>query len=218
MVETNLMQQPPFFHQVLELGGEFIVRGLDKSQFDKLALDNPELRMERAQNGEIKIMSPVKGGSGFRENRLSTDVTNWSDKVENGMVFSASTGFDLPNGATKSPDVAWICEANLEGLTEETLENEYVPIVPDFVIEVRSKTDRLKKLKEKMEDAWMAGGVRLGWLIDYANKEVWIYRKDKPVEKIQGFDKTLSGEDVLPDFIFPLSKLMPFSRRRKGVD
>ena len=73
MVETNLMQQPPFFHQVLELGGEFIVRGLDKSQFDKLALDNPELRMERAQNGEIEIRPPVKGGSGFRENRLSTD-------------------------------------------------------------------------------------------------------------------------------------------------
>lgn len=210
------MQQPPFFHQVLELGGEFIVRGLNKSQFDKLSKQNPNLRMEREGNGEIIIMSPVKGGSGFRENRLSTDVTNWSDAAENGMVFSSSTGFNLPNGAVKSPDVAWICEEKLQQLTEEVFENEFVPIIPDFVIEVRSKTDRLKKLKEKMEDAWMAGGVKLAWLIDAANQEVWIYRENKPAEKVEGFDKTLSGEDILPDFTFHLSKLMPFSRKRKG--
>ena len=209
------MEQPPFFHQVLELGGEFIVRGLTKPQFAQLSMQNPDWRMEREINGEILIMSPVKGGSGFRENRLSTDVTNWSDQAENGMVFSSSTGFNLPNGATKSPDVAWISETQLQQLTEETFENEFVPIVPDFIIEVRSKTDRLKKLKEKMEKYWMAGGVRLGWLIDSAKQEVWIYRANKPVEKIEGFDKTLSGETILPGFVFHLAKLMPFSRNRK---
>lgn len=210
-----LMQQPPFFHQVLELGGEFIIRGLNKAQFIELSQANPNLRMEREVNGEILIMSPVKGGSGFRENRLATDVTNWSDAQENGMVFSSSTGFDMPSGATKSPDVAWICEDKLNQLTEASFENEFVQVIPDFVIEVRSATDALKKLKAKMGNVWMAGGVRLGWLIDAKKKTVWIYRPNKSVEKIEGFDKVLSGEEVLPEFSFALSKLLPFSRRRK---
>lgn len=202
MIEINLMEQPPFFHQVLELGGEFIVRGLTKSQFAQLSMQNPDWRMEREINGEILIMSPVKGGSGFRENRLSTDVTNWSDQAENGMVFSSSTGFNLPNGATKSPDVAWISEAQLQQLTEEVFENEFVPIVPDFIIEVRSKTDRLKKLKEKMEKSWMAGGVRLGWLIDSAKQEVWIYRANKPVEKLKDLTKRFLAKMFCQGLLF----------------
>ncbi|MCB0582062.1 MAG: Uma2 family endonuclease [Phaeodactylibacter sp.] len=192
--------------EIVELGGEVIVKGLSKQQFCKLAEHYPELLMEREKNGTIYIMTPVKGGSGFRESKLSYYLTDWAVKEGRGMVFSPSTGFDLPDGATKSPDVAWVSSEKMAQLRPEQVEEEFIPAVPDFVAELRSKSDRLKKLQKKMKETWIKNGVRLAWLIDPYEEKAYIYRADGSREAVAGFDRQLSGEEVLPGFVLALSE------------
>ena len=122
------------------------------------------------------------------------------------MVFSPSTGFDLPDGSTRSPDIAWIGPEKLHELSAEALENEFFSLVPDFVAELRSKSDALPRLQAKMTEAWIANGVRLAWLIDPYEEKAWIYRQDGSVEVVEGFDKKLSGEDLLPGFELALGE------------
>ncbi|MCB0567841.1 MAG: Uma2 family endonuclease [Phaeodactylibacter sp.] len=192
--------------EIVELGGEVVVKGLSKQQFLKLAEHYPELLMEREKNGNICIMTPVKGGSGFRENTLSYYLTDWAIKQEQGMVFSPSTGFDLPDGSTKSPDVAWISKEKTEQLYTQQIEEKFISIIPDFIAELRSKSDQLKKLQKKVKETWIKNGVRLAWLIDPYEEKAYIYRADGSREVITGFDRQLSGEEVLPGFVLDLSK------------
>lgn len=131
----------------------------------------------------------------------------WNFQTSLGEVYSPSTGFDLPSGATKCPDAAWI---SFERLAQSSLEDEerFVRVVPDFVVEVRSGTDRLKKLQTKMADTWLANGVRLAWLIDPYEEKAHLYRPGREVEIVDGFaGKSLSGEDVLPGFELPLESM-----------
>lgn len=202
---ATLTSTKSVFQEIAELGGEMIVRGLTKKHFFQLTARYPELLMEREKNGNIVIMAPVLGGSGSRENDLSYYLTDWSKKQKLGMVFSPSTGFDLPDGSTKSPDIAWLSDERLAPLSSEQIENAFIPIAPDFVAEIRSRTDALKKLKTKMAETWIANGVRLAWLIDPYQEKAYIYRTDGSVEVVTDFDGQLSGENVLPGFSLELS-------------
>jgi Uma2 family endonuclease len=191
---------------LLELGPVVYLGGVTKENFLKLIERFPDHRMEREPDGLVTIIPPTHGGSGSRELTLGQRVKNWQDLRNNGMTFGPSTGFDLPTGATKSPDVAWMSDASLALLSPKDIEEEFVPAAPDFVAEIRSSSDSLEKLKTKMKDTWIANGVRLAWLIDPYEETAWIYRADGTVEKIEGFDNQLSGEEVMPDFVLELAE------------
>lgn len=201
--KTNLS----FEELVLSLGALHSDRALSKAEFILLAERFPELRMERENTGKITVMSPVKKGTGKRESILHGLLFMWNYQTKAGELYSASTGFDLPDGSTKSPDVAWISAERAAAASPDD-EEDFVNIVPDFVAEVRSSSDRLKKLQKKMTNTWMKNGVRLGWLIDPYKQQVFIYRQGQEVEELHGFaGKVLSGEDVLPGFELRLEAL-----------
>jgi len=172
-----------------------LTTSLTREQFYLLCQNNPELQLERNPQGELIIMSPVGGESGKKEANLIILIGNWNLKTNLGIVFSSSTMFDLPGGGLRSPDVAWVSLEKWESLTPQERE-KFLPICPDFLIELRSKTDRLKPLQDKMQE-YLASGLRLGWLINPQDGQVEIYRQDKEVE-ILTMPTVLSGEDVLP--------------------
>jgi Uma2 family endonuclease len=174
---------------------------LTDEQFYRLCLANPERQFERTVKGELIIMPPVGGVSGNREAALISRVWTWNESTELGYVFSSSTIFRLPNGGDRSPDVAWIKRERWETLTPEEQE-KFPPLCPDFAIELRSRTDSLKVLQEKMEE-YLNSGLRLGWLIDPQQERVEIYRLNQPVE-IVSFPTQLSGETVLLGFTLEL--------------
>ena len=151
MTAVSTINRLALFQEIFDFGGSCTIEGLSKEQFMHIAMLYPELQMERDSNGNINIMAPIKGGSGIREDRLSFRVRQWRMLTQKGESFSPSTGFDLPDGATKSPDASWVNQEKMDGLTGEQIENEFIPVVPDFVVELRSKSDRLKKVKAKMD-------------------------------------------------------------------
>jgi Uma2 family endonuclease len=168
---------------------------LTREQFIQLCEVNPELQLERNPEGELIIMSPVGGESGQKEASLNFQISLWNHQTQLGVVFSSSTIFSLPNGGDRSPDVAWVSSRKWQNLTQKERE-DFPPICPDFVIELRSKTDRLAPLQTKMTE-YLASGLRLGWLINLQQKQVEIYRPNQPVEVVN-MPITLSGETVLP--------------------
>jgi Uma2 family endonuclease len=178
------------------------LRHLNDEEFELLCKDNPDVRLELTAAGELVTMSPVGGGSGKRELRLGGQVLNWSDATQLGEAFSSSTIFKLPLGGKRSPDVAWVARSRWEALTLDEQE-KFPRLAPDFVIELRSRTDDLSDLQEKMIE-YRDNGVKLGWLINPQDRQVEIYRLDREVETLQS-PNTLSGEDILPGFILDLS-------------
>jgi Uma2 family endonuclease len=177
---------------------------LTDEQFYEFCRNNPELRVETNAKGELVIMPPTGGGSGKRNADLTVDVGYWNRQKGLGVAFDSSTIFRLPNGARRSPDVAWVQNDRWDALTPEEQE-KFPPIAPDFVIELRSRTDSLKELEDKMGE-YLENGVQLGWLIDPITKRVHIYRQGQPVEIVQS-PSTLSGENVLPGFALDLSRI-----------
>ena len=170
---------------------------LTDEQFYKLCQNNRELKFERTAKGKLIIMSPVGGESGNQEADLIADLVIWNRQTGLGFTFSSSTIFKLPNGADRSPDAAWIQRERWEALTPEQ-RRKFPPIAPDFVIELRSATDELEILREKMGE-YLDAGVRLGWLINPQQQQVEIYRLLQQVE-VQNLPAELSGEAVLPGF------------------
>lgn len=162
---------------------------------------NRDLKLERDKTGALIIVAPVGGEGGNQEAGLITDVEIWNRQTGLGKVFSSSTIFHLPNGADRSPDVAWVQLERWEALTPEQ-RHKFPPLTPDFVIELRSETDRLGPLQDKMQE-YLENGLRLGWLIDPQNRQVEIYRPASPVEVVS-LPTTLSGESVLPGFALQL--------------
>lgn len=177
---------------------------LTDDQFYHLCQVNQEWQLERTAKGELVIMPPVGGLSGNREADLITEVNIWNRQTKLGKVFSSSTIFRLPNGGDRSPDVAWVKLERWKALTEEEQE-KFPPICPDFVIELRSRTDALKPLQEKMQE-YLNSGLLLGWLINPQQQQVEIYRPNQDVEIVQ-FPIKLFGEDVLPGFVLDLPDL-----------
>lgn len=174
---------------------------LTDEQYYKLATAHRDLRIERTLEGKLIIMPPTGGNTGKRNAELTTDLNLWNRRAKLGFVFDSSTEFKLPNGGDRSPDVSWIRLERWNALSEEEQET-FPPICPDFVIELRSPSDRLKPLQEKMQE-YLDSGLRLGWLIDPKNQRVEIYRQGRDKEVLQS-PTTLSGEDVLPGFVLNL--------------
>lgn len=171
---------------------------MTQEEFYFFCQENPDHRFEREPDGRIIVMPNTGGKTGRKNSELTTDVTIWNRQTRLGEVFDSSTAFNLPDGSTRSPDVAWISREHWDALTEGEQE-KFPPICPDFVIELLSATDSLKVGKKKMEEVWIANGCRLAWLIDPKTEQTHIFRANGEVQ-IVGFDKPLSGEDVLVGF------------------
>jgi Uma2 family endonuclease len=172
-------------------------------QFDRLCELNPDLRLEINRDGELIVMPPTGGDTGERNSNLNADIVIWNRQTALGRVFDSSTGYNFTaiGGKNPSPDVSWVERSRLEGVNTSGL----IPVVPDFVIELRSKTDSIKDVRAKMEE-YRRVGVRLGWLLDPQKQQVEIYRPGQDVEILED-PKTLSGEDVLPGFVLDLRSI-----------
>jgi len=177
---------------------------LTSEQFYKLCEENPDLKLERSANGELIAMPPTGGETGKRNVKLTTQLDLWNEQTELGEVFDSSTGFTLPNKADRSPDASWVEKSRWSALTPEQRE-KFIPLCADFVIELVSPRDSLKKTQEKMQE-YMENGCRLGWLINRKKREVENYRPGQDVEFLQS-PLTLSGENVLPAFVLNLQKI-----------
>ncbi|NET02231.1 MAG: Uma2 family endonuclease [Sphaerospermopsis sp. SIO1G1] len=170
---------------------------LTDNQFYQLCMANKDVSLELNSQGELIIMPPVGGESGRSESDLNFRVSLWNHQTKLGIVFSSSTIFQLPNGAKRSPDVAWVKLERWEALTPEE-RKKFPPLTPDFIIELRSETDRLKTLQEKMQE-YIENGLLLGWLINPQDQQIEIYKPGKPVEIVK-MTEVISGEDILPGF------------------
>ncbi len=173
-------------------------------QFYELCQNNRDLRFERNVEGKLIIMTPTGGGTGKRNFDLNLQLGKWNEQKQLGICFDSSTGFKLPNGADRSPDVAWIPAKKWNNLTPKQQE-KFLPLCPDFVIELRSPSDDLKTLQEKMQE-YLDNGTRLGWLINRKNRQVEVYRQGQAKEILNNPD-SLSGEDVLTDFSLKLESI-----------
>lgn len=174
-------------------------------QFATLAAANRDLRLERTATGELIVNPPTGGTSGKRNLSISAQLYIWFEAHDAlGEAFDSSTGFALPNGANRSPDAAWVRKERWEALTLEQ-QAGFVPLCPDFVVELRSKTDPLKLLQAKMQE-YIDNGAQLGWLIDPQKQRVEIYRSGQVVEILEN-PNTLSGEAVLPGFTLTLKRI-----------
>ncbi len=178
-------------------------RSFDDDFFFDLCQANEALKLERDASGNIIFMPPTGTDTGNYNFEIAGEFWNWNRLTKLGYAYNSSTGFRLPNSAVRSPDVAWVQKERIDSLSGEERKG-FAPICPDFVTEIRSATDDLKVLKEKMEE-YRNNGVRLGWLIDRAGKQAFIYRENGSIEIKQGETVMLSGEDVLPDFSLSLT-------------
>lgn len=178
---------------------------LTDEQFFQLCQNNRDYQFERTASGELIIMPPTGSETSKRNMDLSYQLRAWSRQNNLGVAFDSSGGFRLPNGADRSPDASWVKKERWDALTPEQ-KDSFAPLCPDFVVELRSKTDSLKKLQEKMQE-YIDNGAKLGWLIDRQNRRVEIYRPGQDVEILQN-PATVSGEDVLPGFVLDLAEIM----------
>jgi Uma2 family endonuclease len=180
---------------VLELGPD---------QLLELSSLNRDLRLELTSEGELIIMTPARGWSSKRNFNLAGQLWAWVRQDGTGTAFDSSGSFVLPNGAIRSPDVSWVENSRLEALSTEERE-KYLPLCPDFVIELRSPTDGLRALQEKMTE-YLENGTKLGWLLDPGRKRVYVYRPGEPVQELKD-PRTISGEPVLPGFVLDLGEV-----------
>ena len=169
---------------------------LSETQFERVAADNPELRLELTAEGELIVMPPTSVETGRRNSRITQRLLNWADGA-GGVVFDSSTGFTLPNGAKRSPDAAWIRSERYDALTK-TQKEGFALITPDFVLELRSPTDSLNVLEAKLTE-YITSGARLGWLLDPQTRRVHVYRPGQAAEVLENPD-VVNGEDVLQGF------------------
>lgn len=174
---------------------------LTDEQFEQIAATNQNLRLERTAKGELVIMPPTGGETGERNLDIEGQLWLWNRQTRLGRAFNSSTGFKLPNGATRSPDASWVAQARWNALTPQQ-RKKFPPLCPDFVVELLSETDEIEETQAKMQE-YLDNGIRLGWLIDPTTQQVEIYRSDRAVEVLQS-PATLSGEDVLPGFVLDL--------------
>jgi len=177
---------------------------LTDEQFYEICRANRDLRFERTARGELIIMPPTGGGTSKRNASITGQLTGWNQRSQLGVVFDSSGGFRLPNGAERSPDAAWIPLAKWEALSEAEQER-FLPLCPDFVIELRSPSDNLNTLRAKLAE-YRDNGCQLGWLLNRQDRQVEIYRPSRDVEIVAN-PTTLSGEEVLPGFVLDLAPI-----------
>jgi Uma2 family endonuclease len=177
---------------------------LTDEQFFNLCQANRDLRFERTATGELIIMPPTGGETGNRNAGLTAQVWVWNEQNKLGIAFDSSTGFKLPNGADRSPDVSWVKLSRWNELNQEE-KTKFLPLCPDFVVELLSPSDSLSATQEKMRE-YRDNGASLGWLINRKSRQVEIYRQGHEVEVLDS-PTTLSGEDVLPGFVLNLATI-----------
>ena len=176
---------------------------LNEAEFYRLCQANRDLRLELTAEGNLIIMPPTGWDTGRRNASLNRLVGNWAEADGTGIVFDSSTGFKLPSGATRSPDVSWVLRSRLEALSPDP--NKFLPLCPDFAIELRSASDSLSVLQAKMQE-YIDNGLELGWLINPKGKSVEIYRAGQAVETVP-FSTALSGESLLPGLQISLKNI-----------
>jgi Uma2 family endonuclease len=177
---------------------------MSDQEFFEFCQLNQELKIERNSNGEIIIMSPTGTRTGARNARLTIALGMWNLNDNQGEIFDSSTGFKLPNGATYGPDAAWMTYEKWNALTPEEQEG-FAPVVPDFIAEIRSKSDSLKPIQEKIAE-FLACGCKLAWLIDPILQKTTVYQADGTEVEVT-FDQTLTGGSVLPGFEVIIAQL-----------
>lgn len=174
---------------VVELSGD---------QLLELSSLNDDLRLELTAEGELIVMTPAGGESGRRNLELMVQLGTWSKRDGTGVAFDSSTGFTLPNGAIRAPDASWVERSRYEALTPEQRE-KYPPLCPDFVVELRSPSDVLSVLQDKMQE-YLENGARLGWLLEPVQKRVYVYKPGEPVRELTDPEE-VSADPVLPGFV-----------------
>ena len=177
---------------------------MSDEQFYEFCRSNPELRIERLATGEVIVMPPAFSDTGNRNFKIAQQVGNWADEDGTGETFDSSTGFTLPNGATRSPDVAWIRLERWQQLSDEQ-KASFAPICPDFVVELRSSSDALNRLQDKMTE-YIENGVRLGLLVDRKNRTVHLYRPEQAPQILENPD-VVSCEPELPGFSLKMARI-----------
>jgi Uma2 family endonuclease len=199
---VHALDRPHLFSLILP---EQIHLTVTPEQFAELAIANRDLRLERTSTGVLIVNPPTGGESGKRNLSIAGQLSSWYEANETlGEAFDSSTGFVLPNGANRSPDASWVAKERWEALTQEQRQG-FIPLCPNFVVELRSKTDSLKNLQQKMQE-YQENGATLGWLIDPQNQRVEIYRPGQGVEILHN-PATLSGESTLPGFTLSLKRI-----------
>jgi Uma2 family endonuclease len=188
-----------------DLKGTLFERMTD-DEFMDFCTQNTHLRIERKANGEIIIGMPNYSKTGAIGSEVNRQLANWNWSTKRGIAFDASAGFRLKSGAMRAGDAHWISHESWNVLTSEE-QGKFAQICPDFVIEIKSETDTLEVLQEKMTEDWISNGCKLAWLIDPETETSYIYYIDGNVEMVKGFDKKLSGEKILEGFELNLSEL-----------
>ncbi len=181
-----------------------VFKKFDDEQFFNFCQDNPELRIERNRKGEILVMPPTFSETGGKNFNLAIEFGIWSKKDGTGKGFDSSTGFVLPNGAIRSPDLSWIKLGKWNALSPEQ-RSKFAHVCPDFVVELRSESDSLRKLQAKMTE-YIENGASLGWLIDATKKRVYVYRPNKETEVLES-PIQVSGEPLLKGFALNLKEI-----------
>ncbi len=189
---------------VLPINLSSLVGKISDHELELIARDNPDARIETDSQGQVIFMPPTGGETGDRNLELAFQVKLWNKQNKLGKVFDSSTGFRLSNGAVRSPDVSWVSLVAWNSLTKEQ-RRKYLPIDPEFVIELMSPTDVLNDSRYKMQE-YMNCGVKLGWLINPDEMQVEIYRQGKEPEILEQ-PKTLSGEEIMPNLVIDLSEI-----------
>ena len=179
---------------------------MSEEEFFRFCQMNDTLEFERDSQGNIILMSPTGSFTGNFNSRISGYLFVWNENSHLGEVFDSSTGFTLPNGAVRSPDVSWVKSEKWNLITESQKE-QFAPVCPDFVVEIRSKSDGLKYLQNKMEE-YISNGTQLGWLIDRFEEKVYVYRITGGIFIHDTLNVKLSGETILPGFVLDLGSLI----------
>ena len=190
------------YHQNLEMIFPNATMGND--EFFEFCQKNPIFKFERNFDGNIVVLPKSGGIKGKRNLEINTELNLWSENF-GGNVFDSSTAFIFPNGATRSPDAAWVSDELWNTLSDEE-QDKFPKISPEFIVELMSPSDKLKDAKSKMLE-YIDNGVQLAWLINPNEEEVHIFRADGTISKVNGFDNILSGETILKDFEFKLNLL-----------
>ena len=182
-----------------------VLKKMSEEEFYEFCMLNKDLNIELTSEGDLIIMPPTGPRTGHRNFKLIVAFGGWAERDGTGKGFDSSTLFTLPNGAKRSPDLSWVRNERWDALTEEEQEERFSPICPDFVVELRSRTDSLKALQRKMGE-YIANGAQLGWLLDPFKKKVYVYRPDSAVEVLND-PQTISGEPLLRGFVLDVQAI-----------
>lgn len=200
-VETALVDSS-FLPIVLDFRA--VLKKIGDDEFENFCRHNPDLEIELTKEGELVIMPPTGGETGIRNFSLIFEFGKWLEKHPNGVAFDSSTVFKLPNGAKRSPDLAWVTNEKWNALSAEE-KKKFPPLCPDFVVELRPPSDSVKNLQAKMEE-YIENGASLGWLIDPIERKVFIYRPDSEIEVLEN-PNSVSGEPLLKNFSLKMKKI-----------